>query len=564
MKTTDKKNIPRIIILISIVLIGYWFINLAGHAKTSNSPINPPISEEKSSNIKALEANPNNPNSQSTSNKNNISTANSINKTKHHQGSHNSPTLKASPAHPQIPYYLLGTTNDPQLPSTWFHSKIQTNRAWDLTTGSSSVTVAVIDTGFELNHEDLSNKWFQNANEMGMTQVGDFCWTGESVEKSTNNCDDDQNGYVDDWRGYDFFYVDNNPQAGQVNPTGEGTRHATMVSGAIGAIANNSLGSVGVDQQAKILPLQVFSDDGEAYTDDIASAIDYATDMNANVINLSLGANQYDGTLLSTIDRAINNGTLVVASSGNCALNDEDFCHSLTPPGRMVYPALYPEVLAVGATDINDQRSDFSSYGAQLDLVAPGSAISPLPVYNNGSLNSYATAYGTSFSSPIVAGIASLLIAQNPSITVSQLITILTSSTDTTANMNSQTFTDEYGFGRANAHKATLLGLAKTQTSLLGEEFPHSDIPPVANIWRSSSSPIANDEWLLFGCRVYLTDYCTITLTNGPAKYTANNSTKGDEIKYIFIKGSALNSGLWQASAHSNDFASQVTTLTKN
>ncbi len=490
-----------------------------------------------------------------------VSISNSIKKL---PSKHNSPTLKSSPAHPQIPYYLLATTNDPQLTNTWFHNKIQTNLAWELTTGASNVTVAVIDTGFELNHEDLANKWFQNTNEMGMTQDSDFCWTGTPVEKSTNNCDDDQNGYIDDWRGYDFFYVDNNPQAGQVNPTGEGTRHATMVAGTIGATANNSIGSVGVDQQVKILPLQVFSDDGEAYTDDIASAIDYATDMHAKVISLSLGTNQYDSTLLSSIDRAIANGTLVVASSGNCALNDEPICNSLTPPGRMVYPALYPQVLAVGATDSNDVRSNFSSYGPQLDVVAPGSAISPLPVYNNGSLNSYATAYGTSFSAPIVAGIASLLIAQNPSITTSDLIANITDSADTVAEMNSQTFTNEYGYGRANAHKATLLGLAKTQTNLLGNELAEPSLPPVGNLWRALTAPVINDEWLLFGCRTYQTDYCSVTLTNNYTKYQANSLNKSDQIRYIFIKGSTMNSsGAWTATAHNNYFASNITSITK-
>lgn len=486
------------------------------------------------------------------------------NSTKNLPSKHKSPTLKSSPAHPQIPYYLLATTNDPQLTNTWFHNKIQTNLAWELTTGASNVTVAVIDTGFELNHEDLANKWFQNTNEMGMTQDGDFCWAGTPAEKSTNNCDDDQNGYIDDWRGYDFFYTDNNPQAGQVNPTGEGTRHATMVAGTIGATANNSIGSVGVDQQVKILPLQVFSDDGEAYTDDIASAIDYATDMHAKVINLSLGTNQYDSTLLSSINRAIANGTLVVASSGNCALNDEPICNSLTPPGRMVYPALYPQVLAVGATDSNDVRSNFSSYGPQLDVVAPGSAISPLPIYNNGSLNSYATAYGTSFSAPIVAGIASLLIAQNPSISTSDLIANITDSADTVAEMNSQTFTNEYGYGRANAHKATLLGLAKTQTNLLGNDLAEPSLPPVGNLWRALTAPVINDEWLLFGCRTYQTDYCSVTLTNNNTKYQANSLNKSDQIRYIFIKGSTMNSsGAWTATAHNNYFASNITSITK-
>lgn len=555
-----KNKKPTLKIFIFLCILTTFGLLLKTQNRQPSSP-NLPTKQNQSTEPKSIDQSVV---KNSNNSKAKINSASISQPTKPQPHKHNSPTLQIRPAHPQIPYYLLGTTNDPQFPNTWFHNKIQTNRAWDLSTGSATVTVAVIDTGFELNHEDLANKWFKNNNEMGLTQVSDICWTGTPTEKSTNNCDDDQNGYVDDWQGYDFFYVDNNPQAGQINPNGEATRHGTMVAGAVGATANNSKGSAGVDQQTKILPLQVFSDDGEAYTDDIASAIDYATDMNAKVINLSLGSNQYDDTLLSAINRAQNSGVLVVAASGNCALNDEEFCNSLTAPGRMVYPALYPQVLAVGATDSNDQRASFSSYGPQLDVVAPGSSISPLPVYNNGGLNYYATASGTSFASPIVAGLASLLIAQSPEITITELTNSIITSTDTTAEMNNQPFTNEYGYGRVNAHKATLLGLAKSQTQQLGSEMQFANLPPVGAVWRANADPIANDEWLLFGCRVFQSDTCSVILTNGSNKYTASSLNKADQIRYLFIKGSAMTSGNWQASAHSHEFASAITTLTKN
>ncbi len=475
-----------------------------------------------------------------------------------------SPTIQSNPDRPQIPYYLLASVNDPLFGSGWYHSKIQTTRAWDLTTGSTSKTVAVIDTGFELNHEDLTGKWYQNNAEIGLTQNGGVCWTGSATNKSTNNCDDDQNGYVDDWRGYDFFYGDNSPQAGQVNPSGEGTQHATLVSGVVAATTNNTKGSAGVDQNTRILPLQVFSDDGEAYTDDLVAAIDYATDMNADVINLSLGTNQYDNTLLSAINRARTNGTLVIAASGNCALNDEEFCNNLTAPGRMTYPALYQSVIAVGATTSSDQRASYSSYGPELDITAPGSSIGPLPIYNGSTINSYATASGTSFAAPLTAGLASLLMAQNPNATISQIENLLTESADKVSAMNNQIFTNEFGNGRINAHKATLLGLAKTQENLLGSPLTSPRQAAVGRLWRTSSGVVSNDEFVLVGCRVFETDICSATAENNTVyRFTPANKQKGDAIQYIFINGSGLPNGTSKISVHNHEYASFITTITK-
>lgn len=477
---------------------------------------------------------------------------------------HASPTLEAHQNTPQVPYYLLIATNDPMLSSSWAHTKVQTNRSWDLTIGSTATTVAVIDTGFELDHEDLAGRWYENTGETGMTIIGGTCWTGSPTDKSSNNCDDDQNGYIDDWRGYDFFYEDNNPQAGQVSPSGEGTQHGTMVAGMVGATANNAKGSAGIDQKTKIMPLQVFSDDGEAYTSDVVAAIDYATDMNADVINLSLGTNQYDAALLSAITRARTNGTLVIAASGNCALNDEEFCNNLSAPGRMTYPALYQSVIAVGATTSSDQRASYSSYGPELDIVAPGSSVGPLPIYNGGQLNSYATASGTSFAAPLVAGLASLLIGQNPSINLTQIENLLIGSTDRISGMNNQVFTNEYGYGRINAHKATLLGLAKTQENLLGSALTSPRQSAVGRVWRATTGSVKNDEFVLIGCRVLETDVCSATVENGTIyRFNTVTQQKGDAIQYIFINGSSLPSGNLKLSVHNHEYATSVTTLAK-
>jgi subtilisin family serine protease len=477
---------------------------------------------------------------------------------------YSSAILKKYSGYPELQYYLLESVNDPNHSSTWSHDTIQAERAWDLTTGSSNVTVAVIDTGYALNHQELANAWHINEGEQGTTQSGDPCWTGSPQNKQTNGCDDDQNGPTDDWKGYDFFHNDNDPSAGTTNPTGAGTQHGTMVSGVIGAAANNGIASAGIDHNAKIMPLQVFDDEGTAYTSDIVAAIEYATDNGANVINLSLGSNGYDAPMEAAVQYATNQGVLVVAASGNCALNSEEFCNNLATPGRMTWPALYDETLAVGATTNTDARASYSSYGPKLDMVAPGSGITPLPVYTSANqVSAYATANGTSFAAPLTAGVASLLLAQNPSLTPDEMITVLTESTEQPSGMNGATFTTQYGYGRLNAHKATLLGLANTQLEQLGPGISQR-MPAVGAIWRSQSGATANDEYSLVGCRITLNDLCSLTIENSSiTRISPFRAEKGDEIQYIFVPGSALNSGNNLLSVHNREYASEVGTLTK-
>lgn len=504
-------------------------------------------------------------NNPSTSRNNVQTNTNTKNQSNKESIAQKSEILQRYPEITEIPYHLLGSVSDPYYSSTWSLTKVQANRAWDLTTGSDATVVAVIDTGFALDHEELVGKWQLNSDEIGLTVPGEVCWTGTATDKQTNNCDDDQNGYIDDWRGYDFFYDDNSPQAGEVDPSSSETRHGTAVAGVIAATGNNGNGTVGIDQQTKIMPLQVFSDSGEATTTNLVTAIEYAVNNGADVVNLSLGTNKYDSPLLDIIRYATTNNVVVVAASGNCALNDQEFCNSLTAPGRMTFPALYTETISVGATSSTDYRANFSSYGNTLDLVAPGDAITPVPIFSaSDHTSAYASVSGTSFSSPLVAGVASLILSIKPDLTPSQIEYILTESTEKPLAMNDSAFTAEYGHGRLNAHRATLLAHAKTQDNLLGsrELSPHE--PAIGATWRATAGLVMPDESILVGCRVFETAECSVTVENGNIyKFKQERFIKGDPVKYIFIKGSDVPSGSWKLSVHNQHYASFIKSLTK-
>ena len=154
---------------------------------------------------------------------------------------HSSDILLAVDEVVQDEYFAMVTPNDISYP-LWYLDDIGAESAWDISTGSSDVVVAVIDSGYALDHEELSSRWFINAGEQGTTQPGDICWTGTPASKQTNNCDDDDNGYTDDWRGWDFANLDNSPQAGEVNPSGDGVEHGSLVAGVLAATGNNTVG----------------------------------------------------------------------------------------------------------------------------------------------------------------------------------------------------------------------------------------------------------------------------------------------------------------------------------
>ena len=240
--------------------------------------------------------------------------------------------------------------NDPFFPRLWgLHNTGQTvnwtagtpdadidaPEAWSVSTGSPDVVVAVIDTGVDTAHPDLAPNIWVNAGE-------------DCAGCRTNGVDDDGNGYVDDWRGWDFANGDNNPT--------DDNGHGTHVAGTVAATGNNGLGVAGVTWSSRIMPLKFLGADGSGTTDDAISAILYARAKGVPILNNSWGGGEVSEALRDAIEQTDASGELFVAAAGN------DFTNTDVEP---FYPASYdvPNVLVVGASDQFDRKAWFSNYG---------------------------------------------------------------------------------------------------------------------------------------------------------------------------------------------------------
>ena len=409
-------------------------------------------------------------------------------------------------------YSALVAPNDPYYPNSWAMRHTGASNAWNLSTGTS-VTVAVIDTGFALQHEDLATQWIVNAGEQGMTQLAGHCWTGLPQDKASNNCDDDNNGYIDDWRGWNFLSKNNMPQAGTTNANGiDAISHGTSVAGLIAAATNNSKGVASYNWNAKVMPLQALDDNGDGVTSSVISAIYYAVDNGAQIINMSLGGPDQDPALQTAIDYAYANSVVVVAAAGNCGTTGDAGCSGLPAP-QMMYPALSNHVIAVGATDSTDKRASFSSYGPGLDVVAPGSGtiISPLidtrtVPYNYSSAYS-GTLYGTSFAAPIVSGIVALIKSIRPAASVDDVTALIDGSAAKVTAMNSQVYTNEYGHGLVSAATASVVADSLTKNSVT------TPVLAQTGDYRSEHSYSAA-ALMSSGCIAAANNYCTVRMVN--------------------------------------------------
>ena len=252
-------------------------------------------------------------------------------------------------------------------------------RAWGVTTGKKSIIVAVIDSGTDMSHTDLAaNIW---------TNTGENC-TG----CHTDGIDNDHNGFVDDWRGWDWVNNDNNPS--------DDNGHGTHVAGIIGAVGNNKKGVAGENWNVQLMPLKFVGADGTGDLANAVLAINYATAMGARVINASWGDTEYSQALYDAIANADAHGVLFVTAAGNDGEDNDTSPH---------YPANFdlPNVIAVGATDSSDNLAYFSDYGRDtVDIAAPG-----VSIYSTWPGNQYKSDSGTSMASPYVAGAAALVLA---------------------------------------------------------------------------------------------------------------------------------------------------------
>ena len=207
-------------------------------------------------------------------------------------------TVEAFQADPNVEYaepnyvaHLTDTPNDPGYGQQWGLPAVHAEEAWTITKGSPAVTIAILDTGVDLNHPDLAGKIWTNPGEI-----------------PGNGIDDDGNGYIDDVNGYDFVNLDNNPQ--------DDNGHGTHVAGIAAAGTNNGVGVAGVCWNCKILPLKVMQSSGRGSYSDIAAAVNYASNKGAKVINMSLGGYSDSAVLRDALAAAYSTSVLV-AAAGN-------------------------------------------------------------------------------------------------------------------------------------------------------------------------------------------------------------------------------------------------------
>lgn len=259
------------------------------------------------------------------------------------------------------------TPNDPSYGSQYHLPKIQANLAWDITTGSTSRTIAIVDTGVDLDHPDLAAKIVA---------------------------------------GYDYVNTD--------TVADDDHGHGTHCAGIATAISNNGNQVTGVDFNAKIMPVKVLNRQGSGYTSNIISGVYFAADNGAHVISMSLGGGAAQTAFQDAINYAHNKGAIVVAAAGNSNVS--------TPS----YPAAYNNVISVASTDANDLKSSFSNYGPSwVDIAAPGSSI--LATAKGGGTT---TMSGTSMATPVVAGVLSLTWSKNLTASNSTVINRVLSTAD--------------------------------------------------------------------------------------------------------------------------------------
>jgi subtilisin family serine protease len=359
-------------------------------------------------------------------------------------------------AEPDLMVYPALVPNDPHYAEQYHLPLVRAPEAWDVTTGSPDVLIAVVDTGVDLDHPDLAAKIYTNPGEV-----------------PNNGQDDDGNGFQDDVHGWDFENdgPDTNPEPNGADDDNSGepddqVSHGTLVSGIAAAIGNDAWGTAGMDWRAKILPVQVFPDDGGSSVSKVIEGIDYAVMMGADIINLSIGG-EYAQSFTPAITNAYNAGILVVCAGGNSDREFTDDDATWESPVCNDGPNLATDnhVLAVASTDQNDRRAGFSNFDSSsarhfIDVCAPGQAMFGPGYYDPAfaAFDEYFTSNsGTSFSAPMVSGLAALILAVHPGYGPHHLTEAIRSACDDIDALNPG-FAGKLGAGRINAARA--LGVA--------------------------------------------------------------------------------------------------------
>ncbi|MCO4792170.1 MAG: S8 family serine peptidase [Bacteriovoracaceae bacterium] len=317
--------------------------------------------------------------------------------------------------------YMEFSPNDPVYKKQYHHSIIRSEEAWDISTGEKEIVVAVTDDGFKLDHEDLSNIWYTNPNEI----IG-------------NGIDDDGNGYIDDTVGWDFNEGDNSPMSDSRNGS-----HGTHVAGIVGAGFNNGIGVTGFGPKIKVMPLKFYGT--KAWTSAmVLETYTYAANNGANIITTSYYIDNFVGDTAyeKALSYAYSKGLILFNSAGNGNKKQ-------SPRTKFTKMILVASTKSKNSRRAKkDHKSSFSNYGRGVDIAAPGD-----PIHSTGRSLSYVDMSGTSMAAPNAAGLAALIWSVHPSYTRDQVVAKLMTSTDNIDVLNTR-YKNLLGSGRINAKVA--------------------------------------------------------------------------------------------------------------
>jgi len=334
--------------------------------------------------------------------------------------------------------------NDPSYSNQWHHDYIQSELAWDFTTGSYEVVIGIVDSGIKWNHPDLMDNIWVNEAELNSTNGGNpmsINWANGSISGG-NGQDDDGNGKIDDCIGWNFYLNSNNSFQNYTD-----NDHGTHVAGCAGAVGDNFFGLVGASMTVKLISsMHSPNNTPSPYISNGNNGIYYCADSGADIINCSWGSSGGAGASNAAINYAVSHGAIVVCAAGNDNVDIGVYPH---------YPGNATNAICVAATGPNsDQKASFSNYGAPVDVSAPGDNIYSTIIANNG----FASYGGTSMASPIVAGFAALIKSIHPDIEPMDLKLRIEETCDNIDGVNPN-YIGDLGGGRINSFTACMYDL---------------------------------------------------------------------------------------------------------
>lgn len=394
-------------------------------------------------------------------------------------------------AQPNYLNQLCVVPDDSLYREQWALAKMQMPAAWDIERGSQDVIVGMVDSGIDYDHRDLAaNIWINPGEDLN----GD----GRADSSDFNGIDDDGNGYVDDIRGWDFTDAPQFAGLGDYrerdNDPYDDLGHGTHISGIVAAMADNGIGVAGMSWHSKLMPLRAafrmtlgaFLED-----DDVSASIVYAADNGAQVINMSWGDPRLSPLVRDVVAYSYAKGCVLVAAAGNAGDDDQ---------GGVFYPAGFDETIAVGASTSYDQRATFSSFGQNLDVLAPGSSIlSTFPEDEYGTLG------GTSMATAHVSGLAALVLSRDATLSSEEVRQIISASA---VDLGPSGWDPEHGNGRIDGLRA--LSMERTAVVRISDPQTGTGVDSQVVVVGTALGPYVDCYGLDYGLGLSPTSYQTI------------------------------------------------------